>query len=234
MGGMWDIRPQRAPHIPGMTTTTLLSDADLLALLSTLDALGDEIQADIEVVEEKLSELRRQAKAASQRRGGPGSRDARKYALGSVLAMVGLETAEPRVLLGLFAHPDLLLRWMIEARFECGPANFGELTARIFADPARVLFCRQWGRILEWRYCKSLYDAAVTSFVGSDHIGPKRTWRNHDVSDDQAALVAKLCDLLGEPLPHLETKGEAFEWIYARGGNPKYWAEPPLPDEWRD
>ncbi|RYY23283.1 MAG: hypothetical protein EOP62_20715 [Sphingomonadales bacterium] len=217
-----------------MTTTALLSDADLAALLSMLDALDGEIQADIEVVEEKLSELRRQAKAASQRRSGAGSRDAHKYALGSVLAMVGLETVEPRVLLGLFAHPDLLLRWMIEARSACGSANFGELIARIFADPARVSFCRQWGRILEWRYRKPLYDAAVTSFVESGHIGLKKVWRKHDVSDDQTALVAKLCDLLDEPLPHLETKGEAFEWIYARGGNPQYWAEPPIPDEWRD
>jgi hypothetical protein len=229
---MWDIRSQRVTHIPGMTTARL-SDADLAALLSTLDALGSEIQADIKIVDEKLSELRRQAKAAPERRGGAGSRDARKYALGSVLATIGLETAEPRVLLGLFAHPDLLLRWMIEARSASGPVNFGELTGRIFADPARVSFCRQWGRILEWRYCKALYDAAVTSFVASDHIDPKRTWRKHDVSDDQAALVSKLCDLLGEPLPHLETKGEAFEWIYARGGNPKYWAEPLLPHEWR-
>lgn len=82
-----------------------------------------------------------------------------------------------------------------------------------------VSFCRQWGRILEWRYRKPLYDAAVTSFVESGHIGPKKAWRKHDVSDDQAALVAKLCDLLDEPPPRLETKGEAFEWIYARGGN---------------
>ncbi|MGH6694785.1 MAG: hypothetical protein ACREBX_05805 [Sphingopyxis sp.] len=68
----------------------------------------------------------------------------------------------------------------------------------------------------------------------SNHIGPNEAWRKQDVSDDQTGLVAKLCDLLGEKPPRLETKGEAFEWIYARGGNPQYWTEPTIPDDRRD
>lgn len=217
-----------------VTETLTLLDADLAALLSTLDACGARLNADIVVVEDKLPELRRLAKAAPQRRGGAGSRDAKKYALGSVLVMLGLEQVDDTVLLGLFAHPDLMLRWMAEARRTAGAQSFGALIALIMADPKRLAFCRQWGRILQWRYRKPLYDAGVTSFIECGKTGPEERWRQHDVSDDQAALVASLCDLLDQPVPALTTKGEAFDWIYARGGNPEYWAEPERPADWNN
>lgn len=217
-----------------VTETATLLDADLAALLSTLEALDAQLSADIAIVEDKLPELRRLAKADARRRGGAGSRDARKYALGSVLVMVGLEQVDDTVQLGLFSHTDLMLRWVAEARRE-GPAqSFGELIGRVLADPERVAFCRQWGRILQWRYRKPLYDTTVTSFIESGKAGPKEKWRKHDVSDDQAALIAKLCEILDEPLPELKTKGEAFDWIYSHGGNPEYWAEPEIPSEWSE
>lgn len=215
-----------------MTETAPFLDAELAALMSTLDALDLQVSADIALVEDKLPELRRLAKAEPHRRGGVGSRDANKYALGSVLVMLGLEHVGDTVLLGLFAHPDLMLRWMAEVRQSGGSQSFDALIGRILADPERRAFCRQWGRILQWRYRKPLYDAAVTSFIESGRTGPKEKWRKHDASDDQLALIAKLCDLLEEPLPDLRTKGSAFDWIRERGGNPEYWIQPELPDEW--
>ena len=214
-----------------MTETAPFLDAELAALMSTLDALDLQVSADIALVEDKLPELRRLAKGEPHRGGGAGSRDANKYALGSVLVMLGLEHVGDTVLLGLFAHPDLMLRWMAEAR-RSGPQSFDALIGRILAEPERRAFCRQWGRILQWRYRKPVYDAAVTSFVESGLTGPKEKWRKHDASDDQMALIAKLCELLDEPLPDLKTKGEAFDWIYERGGNPEYWAEPETPQGW--
>lgn len=207
-------------------------DAEFAALMSTLDELDIQVSADISLVEDKLPELRRLAKAESERRGGAGSRDANKYALGSVLVMHGLEHVGDTALLGLFAHSDLLLCWMIEARRAGGPQSFGALIERIFADPERHAFCRQWGRILQWRYRKPLYDGAVTSFIESGRTGRKEKWRQHDASDDQLALIAKLCDLLNEPMPKRMKKGEAFDWIHERGGNPAYWAEPEIPQGW--
>ena len=211
--------------------TAALDDADLTALLATFDAIGGHLRADLGMIDAKLPELRRLAKAEQRRRGGSGSGDARKYALGSVLVMLGLEQ-EDTALLGLFAHSDHMLRWMAEARHAFGPQTFSELIGHVLADPERLAYCQQWGRILQWRYCKPLYDASVTSFIQSGRTGPKERWRKHDVSDDQAALIRKLCEILGEPLPPLMTKGEAFDWIYERGGNPKYWAEPEMPSTW--
>lgn len=215
-----------------MTAIAPLPDAELAALLSTLDALDMQINADISLAEDKLPELRRLAKAEPERRGGAGSRDANKYALGSVLVMLGFEHVGDTVLLGLFAHPDLLLRWMAEVRQSGGPQSFDALIGRLLADPDRSAFCRQWGRILQWRYRKPVYDAAVTSFIESGRTGLKEKWRKHDASDDQMSLIAKLCDLLEEPPPNLRTKGEAFDWIHERGGNPEYWAEPAIPEAW--
>lgn len=176
-----------------------------------------------------LTELRRQHHALAARRGGRGSPDAQRYALGYTLAMVGAGDVSDTALLGLLAHPDRMLAWMGEVRkVGAGPA-FGDLVRAVLADEARAGWCEQWGRILHWRHRKALYDAAVQSFVDSGRAGPREPWRRKDVTDDQAALIAMLVTILGEPVPKLATRGEAFDWIRERGGNPLYWREPSLP-----
>jgi hypothetical protein len=215
-------------------TEPTTNDAALAAILATLDAIGAAVCSELVVVDEKIGELRRQARAEPHRRGGRGSRDARKYALGSAMIMADLEQIDPPVLSGLLAHPDLMLRWMVEARLAHGPGSFGDLVCFALADADRFYFCRQWGRIIEWRYRRALYDKTVLSFVNSGRDGPREKWRRYDVTDDQAGLISKLCDILEEPLPEILTRGEAFDWIYKRGGNPEFWAEPETPHERRD
>lgn len=213
---------------------TIATDETFGALLAQLAVLQAQVSADIQIVEDKLPELRRIGKAAAHRRGGAGSRDARKYELGSVLVMVGLEGIDSKAMLGLFAHPVLMVRWLGQAAVETGRASLGELTAIALADPKRLAFCRQWGRVLGWRYRKPLYDAGVTSFVNSGRTGPNEPWRKLDITDDQATLIATLCSLLDQPLPDFLTRGQAFDWIYVRGGNPHYWNEPEIPQEWKE
>lgn len=203
-------------------------------LLAELANLHQQVSADIQIVEDKLPELRRIAAAKQHRRGGAGTRDAAKYELGSVLVMVGLEEVNSKALLGLVAHPALMIRWMGGAMLATELTFFGELIAHILADPRRLAFCQQWGRILGWRYRKPLYDAGVTSFVNSGRTGPHEPWRKKDITDDQDRLINALVELLDQPRPDLMTRGEAFDWIYERGGNPEYWCEPELPAEWKE
>lgn len=205
---------------------------EMFALRAELDALELAIADERSVVAEKLPELRRQARADPKRRGRDGT-DTIKYALGSVLVMLDCVRIDSAALIGLFANPDLMLRWMVEARQEHGPLTFAEMVAAAMADAQRYAWCKQWGICLQWRHRKNLYDASVTSFIESGRAGPREKWRRDDVSDDQADLIVRICGWLEEPLPDLSTKGEAFEWIYERGGNPTYWAEPQLPAEWR-
>lgn len=207
---------------------------DLESVLAQLDALTSDITVEAVLVQDKLPELRRQAMALTKRRGGPGSRDAGKYALGSVFVMVGAEDVGDTALLGLLAHPDRMVRWAIEARLAGAPAQFGKLVEMIFEAPRRRDWCERWGRILQWRYRAPMYEASVRSFLDSGQAGPKERWRTKDITDDQISLVMILVGLLAEPTPELRTRGEAFDWIYARGGNPTYWKEPAPPEEWEE
>lgn len=208
--------------------------ADFVALMAMIDGTVLAIDREIGIVTDCLSELRRQARALPERRGGPGSRDARKYALGSVLAMLALADADDTALLGLFAHPPLMLRWMSRELVRAPGAGFGALIEAVLADEHRRGWCAQWGRILQWRYRKPLYDAAVQSFIDSGRTGLDEPWRAHDITQDQHSLILTLADLRGEPIPDIRTRGEAFEWIRERGGNPTYWAEPALPPDLED
>jgi len=208
--------------------------ADFAALMATIDGKVLAVDRQIEIAAESLGELRRQAQALSKRRGGPGSRDALKYALGSVLAMLGLADIGDTALLGLFAHPMAMTRWMARELTRTPGADFGDLIATVLADERRRSWCEQWGRILQWRHRKPVYDAAVQSFIDSGRTGPSEPWRRHDITVDQQSLMLTLADLLGEPIPDIRTKGAAFDWIYERAGNPTYWAEPALPDNLED
>lgn len=202
--------------------------------MESIDGTIREIDRRVAIVTESLGELRRQANALPKRRGGAGSRDAHNYALGSVLAMLGLAEVDDTALLGLFAHPAVMMRWVARELARSPNAMFGELIAAVLGDPSRSAWCKQWGRILQWRYRKPLYEAGVQSFIDSGRTGPHERWRSLDITQDQQALILTLADLLGEPIQDIRTRGEAFEWIRARGGNPTYWAEPILPPDLED
>lgn len=210
-------------------------DNETAALLARLHAITAAIQAETAIVEERTAELRRQHRAAPYRRSGPGSVDAQKYALGGVLALLGVAAIEePRLdikLLGLLAHPIQMMRWIMRMIENGAPPRLDALIVAIFSDPNRARWCEQWGRILQWRYRAPLYQAAVVSFLESGRTGAGEPWRRKEMTEDQASLVLTLVDLLGGPSPALATRGEAFDWIHAYGGNPAYWVEPPSP-EW--
>lgn len=187
------------------------------------------VDAAARICEASISDLRRQHHALTKRRGRGRSADASNYALGAGLALVGMEGVDDTALVGLMAHPDQMLVWIAQVRRTGAGPMFGDLVKAVFTDQACYAWCHQWGRILQWRRRKSLYDAAVTSFMTSGKAGPKARWRREEISDDQAALIATLAHILGEALPDVANRGEAFDWIDVRGGNPTYWQEPASP-----
>lgn len=215
------------------TAATTPSDR-LQAIADDLAAAEQRIVDTLAIVAESAAELRRQYRAADKRRGGPGSADARKYALGSTLVMVGLDGISDTALLGLFAHPERMARWMTTAIAAGAGPMIGDIISSIFADPTRLAWCDQWGRILQWRRRKALYDQEVERFLKTGPIDPKASWRTQPISIGQAGLVATLCELLAVPGPDLKNRGEAFEWIRLHNGNPTYWREPSLPPNLED
>lgn len=206
--------------------------SDVLRAIARDLALTDgRIADEVAVVADSAAELRRQHLASDKRRGGPGSNDARKYALGSVLTMVGMDGIDHTALLGLCAHPDLMMNWMRVAMTAGAGPMFGDIVRSVLADPIRLDWCRQWGRILRWRRLKSLYTQEVECFLATGPIDPRASWRRKTISIGQRALIANLCELIGVRDPDLKDRGEAFDWLRMHGGNPKYWQEPPLPRE---
>ena len=120
-----------------MTTPDPLLSPDLAGLLVRLTTIEHAAASELALVEEQLPELRRQAKARSKRRGGPGSPDAEKYKLGSVLTLLGFKGADDLVLLAFLASGDRGLKWLAEARVEHGPMSFAELVRTAIADEKR-------------------------------------------------------------------------------------------------
>lgn len=196
--------------------------------MAMIDGTIGKADRKVELVHGELRELRRQACALPKRRGGAGSRDARKYALGSTLAVLGLADIDDIALLGLLAHPLQMLRWASSILSSTPDLGFGALIQTVLSDSHRRAWCEQWGRALWWRYRKALYDAEVTSFLNSGRTGRGERWRRDQPTAVQLGLILDLCGVLHETGPKVGTKGEAFDWIYARGGNPTFWEEPAL------
>jgi hypothetical protein len=217
-----------------MTDMHAPAGGQLAALLKSLLALERAAASELAMVEEKLPELRRQARAKPKRRGGKGSPDAEKYKLGSILALCGFSGADDLVLLGFFACGDRALQWLAEARLKHGPTTFAEAVKAALADPVRADWCRQWGEYRRKIHKKAAYDASVTEFIESGKAGPREKWRRDQITPDQFDLIEDICEASRLPLPELANRGEAFEWIYACGGNPAYWQAPEEPEEWKE
>lgn len=234
MGLGWGSRLPAVDISLCMTNAQLSTNPDLASLLDRLTALERAATSELAVVEERLPELRRQAKARSKRRGGAGSPDAEKYKLGSILKLLGFSGSDDLSLLGVLASGDRGLQWIAEARVEHGPMPFADLVRAAIADERRANWCRAWGDYRWKAYKKPIYDAAVADFIENGPLGPNEPWRGYDITDDQADAIQDICEAARLPLPDLETRGEAFEWIRESGGNPAYWHEPVTPPEWKD
>lgn len=231
MGGLGEAGV-RCEYLLGMTTPSPLLSPDLAGLLARLKTIEHAATSELTTVEERLPELRRQAKGRSKRRGGPGSPDAEKYKLGSILTLLGFKGTDDLVLLGFLASGDRGLQWLSEARIAHGPMPFAELVRTAVAGEKRENWCRAWGEYRWKAYKKPIYDAAVTSFLESGRTGEDEDWRGYDISDDQTDIIEDICEAAKLPLPDLQSRGEAFDWIREHGGNPAYWQEPAQPLEW--
>ncbi|MXO65959.1 hypothetical protein [Altericroceibacterium endophyticum] len=221
-------------HLVRMTNTQPPPDAIGADLLKSLLALEHAASSELAHIEEKLPELRRQARAKPRRRGGKGSVDSEKYRLGSSLTLLGFAGVDDMALLGFFACGDRALQWLAQVRLDRGPMTFAEAVSAALTDPARAEWCRSWGLYRRRLYKKAIYDASVTAFIESGRTGANEKWRGQDITADQIDIIEDICEAARLPPPTLATRGEAFQWIYEKGGNPAYWQAPELPAEWKD
>ncbi|MEO7178763.1 MAG: hypothetical protein ABIW83_07955 [Allosphingosinicella sp.] len=200
--------------------------------LAQLFALRGRLDDKRVTLREPLAELRRQARARAKRRGS--SADGARYRLGSSLIALGCRPEDDVELVGLFWHVDVALGWLARAREELGPVTFPQMIEFILAEDDRRAWFRAWGAWVLWDRRRSLYEASVQSFLDSGKADdPKAAWRSKPPTDDQIELIEILCELENETPPPDPNRGEAFEWIRERAGNPRYRRTgPPLPEDW--
>jgi len=206
---------------------------DFARLRAAIDGTSEKLEAKIAAEARRVQELRRQAHGMDKRRGGAGSVDARKYALGSVLVLIGLGDVDDTALLGLLSQVSQVSQLRDRLHAEYSDGGFADRVKALLADPAIGPWCRQWGCVLQWRQRAPLYHAEVERFLSSGKADPRAAWRKRDITAGQLFLIRTLEDLLGRHFPDSPgappTRGDAFDWIHAHGGNPAYWQEPSLP-----
>lgn len=214
-------------------------DISRLAFLAgALDALVARCDQSLAEVEAELTELKRLAAADGKRRGEKkkGSRDPEIYRLGSIFPALGAEPAEidDLAVLGLFGSGALGLIWLCEEALRRPEAVLTDWVTAIFIDQDRYEWCRAWGIIRRWRWCKKLYDDEVTRFHDTPKArNPDSSWRRKPVSPGQYYLIRQACRMLTAAEPEVVNRGAAYDWLKEAGGNPRFWNEPSQPVERR-
>ncbi|TRW14506.1 hypothetical protein [Glacieibacterium frigidum] len=219
------MKPAPAPCLPKQL------DSDLHALAEGLIASLDGETRLLSLERARLDSLIQEAETAQHRRVRRSARDRACYRVGSAFEPgdgLGLDDVS---LTGL----DYLGRYGVAllvgvALNNPGARSLSQLLARLFASQAGPLI-RSWGAYARWHWMQELYVAETTTFLASPAgRDPKATWRRGSATARQTFLIEEIARVLAVTAPRSMLRGEAFDWIMARGGNPRWKAAPPVPD----
>ena len=210
---------------PGQTTTAqLCNQAALLYALAS--------QADPRVISRaaELEALIHDAEAREHRRAAFNARDASCYKLGSAFEPVGGLGLDPVALSGLLALGTTGLLLLVRVALQMPDATLPDQLRALFRSSAGRAV-RAWGVWARWRWLSAIYTEETEVFLASP-AGRSRaaSWRRKPPTARQTYLVAEICDWLQLGSRNLATRGEAFDWILACGGNPRFQTEPDKPD----
>lgn len=203
-------------------------DARLRDLLARFDE--DEEQLN-EIV--PLEDLRREIRQYGKRRCDvEASLDNLKYYLGFAFEVNGGLDLDSLALTGLLSVPWSALEKRLDGPIS--PAEtFVEAMRRALEQPQLREWCLAQGTWLQWRRLEAIYRQQTDDFRQSDAFH-REGWRKKGITLPQHYLIGEIHRILGTPRPRLATCGEAFEYIAAAGGNPRFWQAPPAPESWWD
>lgn len=180
-----------------------------------------------------LADLKREIRQYGKRRCDvEASRDNLKYHLGFAFEVNGGLDLDSLALTGLLSVP-----WSaLEARLQ-GPNSrqktLVEATRRALEEPDLREWCLAQGTWLQWRRLEAIYRQEIDGFRNSDAFH-RKGWRSKIITRPQHYLIGEIHRILGKSKPCLANRGEAYEYIAAEGGNPRFRQAPPAPDPWWD
>lgn len=188
--------------------------------------LADRFERELAEVTDQLNELERLAAAKGKRRGDrrKGGNDTQKYRLGSVfwVLMDDIDKLDDLALLGLLSSGESTLHLLNKFGRE-EDTDLLQPILRIMADKNLYRLLRERGGALRWEKNSALYFAEVEKFASSAKAqNPNAAWRKKSPTRNQIYLISEVVRCFDLSPPAICTRGEAFEWLYEHGGNPRF------------
>ncbi len=176
-----------------------------------------------------LDELVREAETYLHRRAAHSERDRGCYRVGAALEPYGGHLLDDVALAGLDHLGAFGLLLLVRVALANPGRSLSELLGLLFAsESGREI--RAWGVWSRCVWLRNLYVEETVNFLltkkGQD---PAQRWRKETITARQQHLLRELSRTLELGDPNLRDRGEAFDWIKALGGNPRFRGRPPMP-----
>lgn len=178
---------------------------------------------------QELDELIHEARTYAHRRAARIARDQGCYRTGSAFEPHGGHLLDDVALAGFdhlgafgilllmpiaLTHPRKSLSWLL---------------TELFASEAGAAI-REWGKWSRLRWLHNLYWKETAFFLSSEKgWDPKARWRSEKPTASQKHLVREISRVLQLAEPTFAKRGDAFDWLKAQGGNPRFASAPPMP-----
>lgn len=208
---------------PPVAPNRLVSAANLLA-----DALN-ELSATNTARIEDLTDAIREAETYLHRRAAYNARDRACYRIGSALEPNDGHLLDDIALAG-FDHLGAFGIPLLIDIAQHHPRESLSGLLRILFESETGACIRAWGSWSRLTWLRQLYINETVTFLNSKKgSDPAQRWRHDNVTLNQKHLVREIARILGVAEPKFKKRGRAFEWLKKQGGNPRFWAPPPMP-----
>ena len=158
------------------------------------------------------------------------SRDNLKYHLGFAFEVNEALDVDSLALTGLLSLPWPAFEAVLEEDVR-KPGRVIDGLRLALLQPELLEWARSQGVWLQWKRLEAIYREEVEDFRNSEAFH-RVNWRRRSVTRAQRYLIGEIERILGIPVPAIACRGEAYEFIAAAGGNPRFLVEPPVPARW--
>ena len=176
-----------------------------------------------------LDVLIREFENWQHRRAAHSARDRGCYRTGAALEPYGGHLLDDVALSGLDHLGAVGLVLLVQIAVDYPGLSLSELLTKLFQSPHGTMV-RQWGEWSRWHWLRALAHQETVAFLATKKgRDPKARWRNEEVTARQSYLILELARVLEIMAPEFATRGDAFDWIRAEDGNPRFHTAPPVP-----